>query len=221
MENYKSLCKLAPWLYRCLEEDALQPPQPFVTPVNERSKWTQKQNIGYLRSRDIPAVANMKAAEARCGVDELFCQPGGLPPAVIHSAAAVFPRDMRRLWLSCSTMFKDLMRVEHDAFSINRTNARVRAFLSEIEALDHLLQPSRSKPLYLAKYNFPSLLRAATHLAQFGNIRDLHRSKKQTTDRCDCVEVQSVVVTSIVNQQHAVRRQPRLYILSNPIAFIK
>ena len=71
-------------------------------------------------------------------------------------------------------MCKDLMLVHHDAATINRTDARVRAFLSEIEELDALLQPSREKPLYLAKYNFPSLLRAVTHLQPFGNIRDLH-----------------------------------------------
>jgi hypothetical protein len=71
-------------------------------------------------------------------------------------------------------MFKDLMRVDHDASAINRTDARVRAFLSQTEALDALLQPARVKPLCLAKYNFPSLLRAVTHLHVFGNIRDLH-----------------------------------------------
>jgi hypothetical protein len=71
-------------------------------------------------------------------------------------------------------MFKELMQVAHDKWSINRTKARVKAFLSEIERLDLLLQPARIKPLYLAKYNFPSLLRAVTHLRQFGNIRDLH-----------------------------------------------
>jgi hypothetical protein len=89
-------------------------------------------------------------------------------------ARTVDPRDMRRLWCSCSTMCKDLMQVNHNTASINRTEARVRAFLSEIEALDAALQPAREKPLYLAKYNFPSLLRAVTHLRPFGNIRDLH-----------------------------------------------
>jgi hypothetical protein len=83
-------------------------------------------------------------------------------------------RDMRRLWWSCSSMFKDLMRVNHDTTTINRTDARVRAFLSNIESLDASLQPARVTPLYLAKYNFPSLLRAVTHLRPFGNIRDLH-----------------------------------------------
>jgi hypothetical protein len=71
-------------------------------------------------------------------------------------------------------MFKDLMRVDHDASTINRTDARVQAFLSQIEALDALLQPAQVKPLHLAKYNFRSLLRAVTHLHLFGNIRDLH-----------------------------------------------
>jgi hypothetical protein len=66
------------------------------------------------------------------------------------------------------------MRVCHNTASINRTDARVRAFLSEIEHLDALLHPARKKPLFLAKYNFPSLLRAAGHSERFGNIRDLH-----------------------------------------------
>jgi hypothetical protein len=92
----------------------------------------------------------------------------------VRVARTVDPRDMRRLWCSCSNMCKDLMQVNHTTATINRTDARVRDFLSEIEALDSALQPAREKPLYLAKYNFPSLLRAVTHLRPFGNIRDLH-----------------------------------------------
>ena len=83
-------------------------------------------------------------------------------------------RDMRRLWLSCLGMFKDLMRVHHDASTINWTMAPVQAFLSDIEALDKVLHPARTLPLYLAKYNFPSLMRAVSHLQLFGNIQDLH-----------------------------------------------
>jgi hypothetical protein len=177
MENYKSLCKLAPWLYRCFEDKALQPPKPFVEPTKPRKKWTQKENIAYLRSRGIDAVeapTNMYAVPARQAVDVLFSRPGGPPDVVVHPSSGVTPRDMRRLWLSCSTMFKHLMRLDHDAASRNQTDARVRAFLSEIESLDSMLQPLRTKPLYLAKYNFPSLLRAVDHLWHFGNIRDLH-----------------------------------------------
>ena len=173
MENYKSLCKLAPWLYHCLEDDAMQKPLPFVMPTKPRP-WTLVENKAFLRSRDIAAPQNMNAEEAKIAVEELFALPGGPPEAVVRPTSTVEPRDLRRLWWLCSRMFKDLMRVEHDTASINRTDARVRAFLSEIEALDAVLQPSRDKPLYLAKYNFPSLLRAVTHLKQFGNIRDLH-----------------------------------------------
>jgi len=107
-------------------------------------------------------------------VTKLFRQTGGPPEAVIREASTVDPRDMRRLWMSCSLMFKDLMRVQHDASTINRTMARVQAFLSDIEALDIVLHPARTLPLYLAKYNFPSLMRAVSHLQRFGNIRDLH-----------------------------------------------
>ena len=173
MENFKSLCKLAPWLYHCFEDAALQKPTPFVEPTRPRP-WTLVENKGYLRSRDIAAPKNMNAAMAKLAVNELFTRPGGPPAAIVHVASTVDPRDMRRLWWSCSSMFKDLMRVTHDTATINRTEARVRAFLSDIEALDAALQPARSKPLYLAKYNFPSLLRAVTHLRPFGNIRDLH-----------------------------------------------
>jgi hypothetical protein len=174
MENYKSLCKLAPWLYHCFEDAALQKPTPFVMPTKARSAWTLVENKGYLRSRDIATPKNMNAKAAKIAVNELFDRAGGPPDAVLNAASAVDPRDMRRLWWSCSSMFKDLMRVKHDTATINRTDARVRAFLSDIESLDAALQPARAKPLYLAKYNFPSLLRAVTHLKPFGNIRDLH-----------------------------------------------
>ncbi len=174
MENYKSLCKLAPWLYHCFEDAALQKPTLFVTPTKPRPTWTLVENKGFLRSRDIAIPTNMNAAEAKSVVHALFARPGGPPDAIVHLASTVDPRDMRRLWWSCSSMFKDLMRVNHDMATINRTDARVRAFLSEIETLDAALQPARKKPLYLAKYNFPSLLRAVTHLQPFGNIRDLH-----------------------------------------------
>jgi hypothetical protein len=174
MENYKSLCKLAPWLYHCFEDRAFQKPTPFVTPTKLRSKWTVVENKAYLRSRGFPTPSSMNAAEAREAVHALFALPGGPPDAVVRVASTVDPRDMRRLWWSCSMMFKDLMRVDHDTATINRTDARVRAFLSAIEALDAQLHPTREMPLYLAKYNFPSLLRAVSHLQPFGNIRDLH-----------------------------------------------
>jgi hypothetical protein len=174
MENFKSLCKLAPWLYHCFEDAALQKATPFVMPIKPRHKWNGKENKAYLRSRGLPTPGTMLANEAKSAVTEMFDRPEGPPEAVIPVATTVNPRDMRRLWLSCSSMFKDMMRIDHDTVTINRTEARVRAFLSEIEALDVLLQPARDKPLYLAKYNFPSLLRAVTHLQPFGNIRDLH-----------------------------------------------
>jgi hypothetical protein len=174
MENYKSLCKLAPWLYHCFEDVALQRPTPYATPTKPQSSWTGVENKGYLRSRGIATPQTMHAPEAKSAVEELFARAEGPPAAIVRVARTVDPRDMRRLWCSCSTMCKDLMQVNHNTASINRTEARVRAFLSEIEALDAALQPAREKPLYLAKYNFPSLLRAVTHLRPFGNIRDLH-----------------------------------------------
>jgi hypothetical protein len=174
MENFKSLCKLAPWLYRCFEDAAFQPPQPFAMPTKPPRTWTRLENIGFLQSRGIAGAQKLLAPAAKAAVQEMLLRPGGPPAAVVHPASLVTPQDMRRLWLSCASMFKDLMRIDHDTASINRTYARVRAFLSEIEALDVALQPARSKPLCLAKYNFPSLLRATDHLAKFGNIRDLH-----------------------------------------------
>jgi hypothetical protein len=174
MENYKSWCKLAPWLYKCLDEGPLQPPPPFVEPTTPRSTWTQKQNMGYLRARNPTATPNLNAADAKQAVSVLFSAPGGPPPPLVNPARLVSPRDRRCLLVTCHTMFKELMQINHDQWSINRTEARVKAFLSKIEGLDALLQPTRTKPLYLAKYNFPSLLRAVTHLRQFGNIRDLH-----------------------------------------------
>jgi hypothetical protein len=174
MENFKSLCKLAPWLYHCYEDVALQKPAPFVMSIKPRHTWNGTENKRYLNSRGTTTPRTMLANEAKIAVTEMFDRPDGPPDAVVHVATTVDPRDMRRLWLSCSLMFKDMMRIHHDTVTINRTEARVRAFLSEIEALDMLLQPARAKPLYLAKYNFPSLLRAVTHLQPFGNIRDLH-----------------------------------------------
>ncbi len=161
MENFKSLCKLAP-------------PPPFVEPTSPRSTWTQRQNMGYLRARNPVATPNLNAADAKQAVSALFSATGGPPPPLSNPARLVTPHDLRHLLLTCHTMFKELMQVTHDKWSINRTEARVKAFLSEIERLDVMLQPARTKPLYLAKYNFPSLLRAVTHLRKFGNIRDLH-----------------------------------------------
>lgn len=174
MENYKSLCKLAPWLYHCLEDSALQKRTPYVMPSKARLTWNGTENKAYLRSRGISTPRTMLAPAAKILVAEMFERTEGPPDEIVNEAASVDPRDMRRLWQSCSSMFKDLMRVNHDSGTVNRTDARVRAFLSQIEALDAVLQPARFKPLYLAKYNFPSLLRAVKHLKTFGNIRDLH-----------------------------------------------
>jgi hypothetical protein len=116
------------------------------------------ENKGYLRSHGIVTPQTMHAPKAKSAVDELFARSGGPPPAIVQVPRTVDPRDMPRLWCSCSNMCKDLMHVNHTTASINRTDAQVRAFLAKIEALDAALQPAREKPLYLAKYNFPSLL---------------------------------------------------------------
>jgi hypothetical protein len=58
MENYKSLCKVAPWLYHCFEDVALQNPTPFVMPTKPCLTWTLVENKGYLRSRDIVITLN-------------------------------------------------------------------------------------------------------------------------------------------------------------------
>ena len=143
-------------------------------PIKAQTDWNGAESNAYLKSRGLPAPQAMPAQEAKRQVTELFRRSGGPPEEVIPEANTVDARDMRRLWWSCSVMFKDLMRIHHDASTINRTMARVQAFLSDIEALDIMLHPARTLPLYLAKYNFPSLMRAVSHLQRFGNIRDLH-----------------------------------------------
>jgi hypothetical protein len=83
-ENYKSLCKLAPWLCHCFEDVALQKPVAFIMSTKPRHTWTLVENKGYLRSRGIPSPKAMRAAEAREAVKALFEQPGASEGVIFY-----------------------------------------------------------------------------------------------------------------------------------------
>jgi hypothetical protein len=106
-----------------LDDAIMQPSPAFQCPTTPRDKWTKVDNLGFLKSRGETVKSDILAADAKHAVDILFNEIRGVPPPVIVSADLVRPRDMRRLWWLCSSMFKDLMLVNHDTTTINRTDA--------------------------------------------------------------------------------------------------
>jgi hypothetical protein len=57
---------------------------------------------------------------------------------------------------------------------MHRATASVMRFLSLVEVLDAKLSPKRTKPIWIAKFNFLGLLRVCESFVQFGHVRNLY-----------------------------------------------
>ena len=183
-ENYAVLSHLSPWLFRILTESALvgssacdtELPNPNVKPQDE---WTVQENKAWLIQHQLPCPNQRLAAEYRELV-RLFMAgetiPNTLlPDGVNKEAARVPPTTLRALLLSMHNVFaclyaSDLTGIE----AANRLQAFARDYLSRMEDLDKLLMPTRTKPIWLAKYNCLGLLRSSSHFVHHCRVRSMY-----------------------------------------------
>jgi hypothetical protein len=176
-EVYRAMCMMSVWLYSCLEEDDLQPSEQHEPDMNvSQKKWKKKDNLAYMELHGVEFHSKIPAKEASLMVKRLMATNNGLgPPIVYDPNVRVASSEIRDLVWRTFNMFRALFCTDIAGTKAkNRSTASVMHFLSLIEDLDVRMHPKRTKPIWIAKFNFLSLLRACESFERFNHLRNLY-----------------------------------------------
>jgi hypothetical protein len=173
-ETYRSMCMISPWLYRCLLEDDLVPPPPCDPGNKPQHKWTKEENVSWMEMRDIDFSPTITAPEAREQVKRLLRKKK--KPKVVYTARErIQPDEIRDLVSRMFEMFRSIFCMDlYGEEAKNRATASVMRFLCLMENLDKRMNPKREKHIWIAKFNFLSLLRICESFARFNQVRNLY-----------------------------------------------
>jgi hypothetical protein len=166
-ENYRALTMLSPWLFRCLLKDEFIPTAPMVAPEQKpRSKWSRKENTGWLQLRGLSIPPKMSATGLIALVDSYFKAPSG-PPAV-QSFTPPSVADIRQLLVLLYQVFGTLFATTmHGEAAGNRFDALVVQSLLSIQSLGKACHPKLKKTIWVSKYGLLGLLRCRQHFIDY------------------------------------------------------
>jgi hypothetical protein len=162
-ENFLGYVRIMPWMYGSLSEIANDPS--YEEPERERHRWNKKENLEWLRSRNLQLHGNAKEIKER--VKDNYGKPEAEPfgSTVDH---------IRKLILSLSCMVSHLMGMKSSsAGSVNVADRLIHIYLTF--AYDHIEAmglEEESKPAWLASYNFVCLLNIPEQIRLLGPIRN-------------------------------------------------
>jgi hypothetical protein len=137
----------------------------------------KKDNVAYLELRGVEYDWKIPAPEAKLLVKHLMSSNNGLgPPIVFDPSVRVSSSEIRDLVWRTFNMFRALFCTNISGTKeLNRSTASVMHFLSLIEDLDVRINPKRSKPIWIAKFNFLSLLRVCESFKRFNHhLRNMY-----------------------------------------------
>lgn len=177
-ENYRCLCQLSPWLFRCLSLDKFQQKQPDSDPDSSKpiDKWTLRECRAWMTNRGLALARNTPITEARSTISSKIEENPNLPSQEqTLSQDIVTTTSIRRLiWLLFQSTRSTMGTDEIGSRGRNRSTAHTMKFLHEVESIDSRLRPDRKSPVWLSKFNFVSLLRTSQHFDRYGLVRNLH-----------------------------------------------
>ena len=162
-ENYLGFLRVMPWMYGALSEIANDPP--YQEPTRDRHRWNKKQNLEWLRSRNLQLDGNAKEIKER--VKDNYEKPEAEPfgSTVDH---------IKKLILSLWCMVSHLMGMKSSsAGSVNVADRLIHIYLTF--AYDHIEAmglEEESKPAWLSSYNFVCLLNIPEQIGLLGPIRN-------------------------------------------------
>jgi hypothetical protein len=126
----------------------------------------------YLRGVEFSTA--ITAPEAMAQVSILLQQDPPLP-VVNEPPEPITTDEIRDLVWRMFNMFRAIFATDICGESAkNRATASVMRFLSLMEKLDLKLYPRRAKPIWIAKYNFTSLLRVCESFVHFKHVKNLY-----------------------------------------------
>ena len=173
-EGYRAMTMTSLYIYRSLLEIALQPKPPRDINPKPQKDWTRQDNLNWMYVRGIEYSPQIHLPEAREQVRRaLMMNP--VPKPIKTLPDPVTTEEIRDLVWRMYNMFRaifctDLVGEE----AMHRATASVMRFLSLMEVLDYKLSPKRTKPIWIAKFNFLGLLRVCESFVQFGHVRNLY-----------------------------------------------
>jgi hypothetical protein len=165
------------WLYSCLQEENFQPSEQHQPDMNQpQNKWKKKDNIAWMELRGVEFAPKITGPEAKELVKRLMAQNSGSGPPIIYDPSVVVGcSEIRDLLCRTFNMFRALFCTDISSTKAkNRSTASVMHFLCLIEDLDVRINPKRAKPIWIAKFNFLSLLRVCESFERFNHVRNMY-----------------------------------------------
>ena len=164
------LVHLSKWFYSglpSLANDTVSE-EPENLPQN---KWLKKHNKGWLEAQGLDDTGS--ATELRDRVAQYLSAEGG-PPDLLEATSATV-EDAMKLIRALSSLVYRLMTGCVFESQLGDAERCVKIYLNRFCAFDEMVYPKgpKTKPSWLAKYNFPCLLNLVEVLRRFGPLRNL------------------------------------------------
>ena len=177
-ENYRCLCMLSPWIFECLTSPKYQPrPLDSDPPVDKPiSRWTLRECHAWMANRSLSMARNVPVKEARLTVEMHKTENPRFDSGWVPTRpSGVGAYDVRGLIWSLFQVCRCLMGADESwERGRNRSLAYVMKLLSALEDIDRVSRPESKTQMWLAKFNFVSLLRTCEHFRKYGLVRHLH-----------------------------------------------
>ena len=173
-ENYLGFARISPWFYSS-SLPLLQIPPPHTDPSTLQKNWTKKQNLSWLRARQLDTKGNARTLRQR--VASFLLGPEPIPPIIPPIGADL--SDVLKLVHAHHHMVSTLMVNKVTIECIQIAENAIKVFLDKFELHDSALRKSEDKPTWVTSYNFVCLLNLPYMMQEYGPLRNLWEGSLQ------------------------------------------
>ena len=168
---------LGPWMYRQINNDitAEAKEKEQAAAHIPQAKWNKKQNEAWLRTKGISFKKKITAKDAKRLVETHIKKQKYQSVEAISAEHHIDATEIKELIWVAYKMFATLFAYDLWAQEgHNRAQAHIMLFLSKYERVEKRMNPDETKPEWIGKYNFLSLLRCVDSFLTYGSPRNLH-----------------------------------------------
>jgi hypothetical protein len=134
-ENYLSLARLSCWFYSKLSTVVTD--IKFIEPKTPQKDWTMKQNIGWLKVRELSrGVSSLNAKDLGALVEKYMNQSGG-PPTIKKDIGGNI-ENIEHLVESFSSMISACMQSQYCKRDVELLDLKIKVFC---QTMPHLIMP--------------------------------------------------------------------------------
>jgi hypothetical protein len=136
-DNYLSLARLSCWFYSKLSTVVTD--FKTIEPRTPQKDWTMKQNIGWLKVRDLSrGVSSLNVKDLSALVDKYMNQSGGPPPIKQNIGGNV--ENIEHLVESFSSMISACMQSQYCKRDVELLDLKIKVFLSDHATFDNAMK---------------------------------------------------------------------------------